>query len=135
MQELVFSTRKKDFKIDWFSGTGAGGQHRNKHQNCCRLTHKDSGITTQCTEFKERKSNLKKAFHKIVPLLIDFYVAKDKHMVYDLNSNVVRTYNEPDNRVKDHETGLVRRYPDVIDGDIDEFIMERRLQHGLQISD
>lgn len=30
MQELHLT--KKDFKIDWFSGQGAGGQHRNKHQ-------------------------------------------------------------------------------------------------------
>jgi len=28
-----------DFKVEWYSGTGAGGQHRNKHQNSVRLTH------------------------------------------------------------------------------------------------
>ena len=33
-KELLFSVTKKDFSITWFSGTGAGGQYRNKHQNC-----------------------------------------------------------------------------------------------------
>ena len=30
MKELHLT--KKDFKITWFSGQGAGSQHRNKHQ-------------------------------------------------------------------------------------------------------
>lgn len=39
------SWTKDDFDIDWFSGSGAGGQHRNKHQNCVRLKDKETGIT------------------------------------------------------------------------------------------
>ena len=44
MDELHLT--KKDFKLDWFNGSGAGGQHRNKHQNCCRITHIESGLTS-----------------------------------------------------------------------------------------
>ena len=45
MKKLLFSITKKDFKIDYFSGTGAGGQHRNRHKNCIRLTHIESNVT------------------------------------------------------------------------------------------
>jgi len=33
MRELAFSVTKKDLEITYFSGTGKGGQHRNKHKN------------------------------------------------------------------------------------------------------
>lgn len=33
-----------EFRIVWFSGTGAGGQHRNKHQNSARITHLPTGL-------------------------------------------------------------------------------------------
>ena len=40
----------RDLRVEWYSGTGAGGQYRNKHQNSCRITHIPTGIqaTAQC---------------------------------------------------------------------------------------
>lgn len=61
-KQLLFSVTKKDFEINWFSGTGAGGQHRNKHQNCCRLTHKSSGIMKTGQSNRNREQNLQEAF-------------------------------------------------------------------------
>lgn len=65
MKELLFSITKKDFKIDYFSGTGSGGQHRNKHQNCVRLQHLDSGIIVTGQSYKERLSNIKEALNNL----------------------------------------------------------------------
>lgn len=58
---VVFSVTKKDFEVTWFSGSGGGGQHRNKHKNCCRLKHIDTGIIKVGTKHKERSSNQKDA--------------------------------------------------------------------------
>ena len=65
-RELLFSVTKKDFDIKFFSGTGAGGQHRNKHQNCVRMTHRDSGVTANGQSSRSRQANLKQAFSSIV---------------------------------------------------------------------
>lgn len=65
-RELLFSVTKKNFDITHFSGTGGGGQHRNKHQNCVRIKHKESGVITTGQSHKERKANMKDAFNNMV---------------------------------------------------------------------
>lgn len=65
-KELLFSITKKDFDIQFFSGTGAGGQYRNKHQNCVRLTHRDSGVTVTGQSNRERPSNIKEAMKNLM---------------------------------------------------------------------
>lgn len=53
-----------DFQVEWFSGSGAGGQHRNKHQNSCRLTHVPTGLIearqtrSRDTSYREARSAL-----------------------------------------------------------------------------
>ena len=65
-KELLFSITKKDLEITFFSGKGAGGQHRNKHQNCVRIIHKDSGVWVTGTEQRSRQQNIKTAFQRLV---------------------------------------------------------------------
>ena len=65
-KQLLFSVTKKDFDISWFSGTGAGGQHRNRHMNCCRMTHRDSGVTKTGQSNRSQQANKKEAFNAIV---------------------------------------------------------------------
>ena len=65
MKELLFSVTKDDLDIDWFSGTGCGGQYRNKHQNCCRIRHKDSGAIATGQSQRDRVSNLKEAMENL----------------------------------------------------------------------
>ena len=65
MKELLFSVTKNDLEIDWFSGTGCGGQYRNKHQNCCRIRHKDSGAIATGQSQRDRVSNRKEAMENL----------------------------------------------------------------------
>ena len=63
-QKLLTLTRKS-FTWDYFSGTGAGGQHKNKCKNSIRLTHKPSGAKAVCQEFRSKKQNERTAFKRI----------------------------------------------------------------------
>ena len=65
-KDLIFSVTKKDLKITYFSGKGAGGQHRNRHNNCVRIHHPESGVTLQATENKSLIQNKTLAFKRLV---------------------------------------------------------------------
>ena len=64
-RELLFSVTKKDLDITWFSGTGGGGQYRNKHRNCCRIKHRESGVIVTGQDERSQKQNLKNAFLRL----------------------------------------------------------------------
>jgi protein subunit release factor A len=66
LKELLFSVTKKDLEINYFSGTGGGGQHRNKHQNCVRLKHAESGVMVTGQSEKSRQANLREALNNLV---------------------------------------------------------------------
>lgn len=55
-----FEIPTRDLKVRWFSGTGSGGQHRNKHQNSVELTHLPTGIVRKA-ETRSRENSMKEA--------------------------------------------------------------------------
>lgn len=65
MKEKIFSVTADDFDVTWFSGTGAGGQYRNKHQNCCRLKHKETGVIGTGQSNRSQEANKKEAFMSV----------------------------------------------------------------------
>lgn len=65
-KQLLFSITKKDFKVSYFSGSGAGGQYRNKHQNCIRLQHIESGAMSVGQSHRSREQNLKEALNNLI---------------------------------------------------------------------
>lgn len=65
-KELLFSVTKKDLTLSFFSGKGAGGQHRNRHKNCVRLLHNASGVKVVGQSHKEKQSNIREAFKNLV---------------------------------------------------------------------
>ena len=65
-KELLFSITKKDLVIDYFSGTGPGGQRKNKVQACVRIHHPQSGVIVQGTRERSKSQNEKAALKALV---------------------------------------------------------------------
>jgi len=124
-KDIVF--QDKDFKIEWYSGTGAGGQHRNKHQNSCRLTHIETGliVTSQC---RSRENSLNEAKTELLSrlnggALKEELTTRSKIRKDQVGSgergDKIRTYRFQDNVVKDHRTGKQSQCDRVMDGNFD----------------
>ena len=112
------------FRFEWFSGTGKGGQHRNKHQNCCRCIHEPTGITANGTNSRSREDNKKVAYNNCrARVAAHFHRDKERNLA---GSDRIRTYHEADNRVVDHASGLTDTYTNVIiKGNMDDMIESR----------
>ncbi len=103
---------ESDFRIDWFSGTGAGGQHRNKHQNSCRIMHLPTGqiATAQCrsrqsSQEQARAALLKMLTGKHISVQYDVKAQDRKQQVGSgMRGDKFRTYRFQDDVVKDHNT-------------------------------
>ena len=123
---------KKDFKIEWFSGTGAGGQHRNKHQNCCRIIHIESGLRSQGTDNKSRVANQKDAFGKLAKMVISDYNVEKRKDRYN-GIDVIRNYHAVRNEVHDKASGLKMSYKEIVDdGDLKPMIEARHKAIGTE---
>jgi len=100
------------FKFEWFSGTGKGGQHRNKHQNCCRCIHQPTGISANGTSSRSREDNRRIAL-SVCRGRVLAYFHKDRERWLAGNERI-RTYHEPDNRVLDHASNFKDTYDNVV---------------------
>ena len=116
-----------DLEIEWYSGTGAGGQYRNKHQNSCRITHRPTGITAK-SECRSRSNSLAEAteaIHKRVDQLLQSKynnnLASDRkaQVGTGMRGDKIRTYRFQDDQVQDHITGKRASTKKVLAGNFD----------------
>lgn len=118
---------ESDLRVEWYSGTGAGGQHRNKHQNSCRIVHIPTGIisTAQC---RSRQNSYEQALTEIQRRVVDqiieikeSVVAKNRRLQVGsgMRGDKIRTYRFQDDRVQDHRTGKSAKSSTVLKGNFD----------------
>ena len=112
------------FRIEWFSGTGAGGQHRNKKQNSCRVIHVPTGIV-ESRQGRNRESNLKDAKLAILTTLKEkqynqrnekfSHIAKNQRGS-GMRGDKIRTYRFQDDEVVDHKSEKTAKASKVMKG-------------------
>jgi len=117
-----------DLKIEWYSGTGAGGQYRNKHQNSCRITHLPTGIVAKA-ECRSRQNSLNEAMAELqrrVDLKRErsytssIALDRKQQVGTGMRGDKIRTYRFQDDQVTDHQTGLSSSCIKVMKGNIDQ---------------
>ena len=128
LQEIDTSVLDSDLKIEWYSGTGAGGQHRNKHQNSCRITHIPTGLVVTA-QTRSRENSLAQAMATVTAKLgeakrndahSDMASIKQKQMGSGMRGDKMRTYRFQEDSVTDHKSGKTATCKEVMRGGIDK---------------
>ncbi len=124
----TFEIREEDLRIEWYSGTGAGGQYRNKHQNSCRITHIPTGITAKAecrsrtNSLEQARSALVKTVDQKMQMQYNNTLSEDRRQQVGsgMRGDKIRTYRFQDDSVQDHNTGQTARCSAVLKGNIDQ---------------
>jgi protein subunit release factor A len=66
MKQRILSVTKDDFEWQFFRGSGAGGQNRNKRDTACRCIHRPSGAVGESQDERSQAQNRKTAFLRCV---------------------------------------------------------------------
>lgn len=129
--EKLVGITKKELRIEFFRASGKGGQHRNKTDTACRITHKATGVSAEATDSRSQSDNKQAAWLKLVDRLVAHYKAEMVEEVRRVNSGwaeKIRTYHQPRGVVKDHRSGVTNGYAETLNGDLDKFIEGMYLQ-------
>ena len=116
-----------DLRVEWYSGTGAGGQHRNKHQNSARITHIPSGIvvTAQCrsrqNSYEQAVAEIQQRVDSETKRQYNNNIASDRktQVGTGMRGDKIRTYRFQDDTVQDHITGKRSTAKKVLNGNFD----------------
>jgi len=116
-----------DFRIEWFSGSGAGGQHRNKHANSCRLIHIPTGLKQE-SQCRKRQNSYEEARKSLFTLLMEQDASschskengrRKGQIGSGMRADKIRTYRYQDDKVTNHVTGHSVRLKKILSGQLD----------------
>lgn len=128
--DIIIELEEKDYRIDTYRASGAGGQHINKTDSAIRITHFPSGIVVQCQNDRSQHKNKATALKMLKSKLYEMEQAKQQQSTnagekseigwgHQIRSYVLAPYQQ----VKDLRSNYATSdTAGVLDGDIDALI-------------
>lgn len=118
-----------DFRVEWTNGTiGAGGQHHQKNETCCRLTHIPTGMR-ETRQGRSRQANLRDAKAALITKLTQLGEQENAKAVASSRSSQVGsgmrgdktfTIRFQDDRVTNHNNDRSMSVKQYMRGNMDE---------------
>ena len=129
-EEVEVEIDPSDLQIDVYRSTGPGGQSVNTTDSAVRISHKPSGIVVSMQDEKSQLQNRERAMRVLRARLYERALAEQQaELAASRQAQVgtgeraekIRTYNFPENRVKDHRVNLLSHNLDgILVGELDE---------------
>ena len=112
----------------WYSGTGPGGQNRNKVMCCLELTHVPTGLKRQAHSRSrvDNEVNAKKALLEALQSRNDNEHQAERNSVRSsqiglgMRADKIRTYRFQDDVVTDHQSGKRASTRDIMSGKLEK---------------
>ena len=123
----AFTLDDRDLRLRWFSGTGSGGQHRNKHQNCVEVIHVPTGIS-RSAQTRSRETSLRDARTALEQALSERHASNGAARINATRADQIgsgersdkrRTLRFRDDRIVDHVTGRSTSVTAFLKGEVD----------------
>lgn len=117
----------RDLRIEWYSGTGAGGQNRNKVMCSCRITHIPTGMV-RSSQTRSRIGSYNNAYRELITAVTSSIMAEQQSIISSnrreqvgsgMRGDKIRTYRFQDDVVCDHNTGKKGSVKKVLAGNFD----------------
>lgn len=116
-----------DLRLRWFSGTGKGGQHRNRHMNSVEVIHVPTGVS-RSAQTRSRETSLRDARSALETALAQEHGRSAAAGVNAIRSGQIgsgersdkrRTLRFRDDRVVDHVSGRSTTLTSFMKGDLE----------------